>query len=38
MMANSDHQPVQSPARRLAGRVAKAFSGSAAAKENWEEF
>lgn len=38
MVANSGHQPVQSPVRRLAGKVAKAFSGNAAQKESWEEF
>ena len=38
MVSNSDHRPVQSPARRLAGKVAAAFSGNAAVKENWEEF
>ena len=38
MLSNSDHRPVQSPARRLARKVAAAFSGNAAVKENWEEF
>jgi methyl-accepting chemotaxis protein len=38
MVVNSDHQPMQSPVRRLAGKVAKAFSGNAAQKESWEEF
>ena len=37
MAANIGHRPVQSPVRRLAGKVAHAFSG-AAAKESWEEF
>jgi len=33
------HQPVTSPARRAIGRVARAFSGNAAAAEqSWEEF
>jgi len=38
VVASSNHQPVQSPVRRLAGKVAKAFSGNAAIKESWEEF
>jgi methyl-accepting chemotaxis protein len=38
MAANAGHHPVQSPVRRLAGKVAKAFSGNAAVKESWEEF
>ncbi len=36
--ANGGHRAVQSPVRRLAGKVAQAFSGNAAVKENWEEF
>lgn len=34
------HRPVPSPARRMAGQVARAFSGNggAAAKASWEEF
>nr|AFX65715.1 Hypothetical protein [Agrobacterium radiobacter] len=32
------NRPVASPARRLAGAVAKAFSGNAAVKQTWEEF
>ena len=38
MVANSGHRPVQSPVRRLAGKVVKAFSGNVAVKESWEEF
>lgn len=38
MAANAGHRPVQSPVRRLAGQVAKAFSGNNAVKESWEEF
>ncbi len=38
MAAGPDHRPLQSPVRKLAGRVAKAFSGNAAAKETWEDF
>jgi methyl-accepting chemotaxis protein len=39
MAANADHRPVPSPVRRLAGKVAQAFSSNAAAvKESWEEF
>ena len=38
MAAGSSHRAVPSPARRLAGKVAKAFSGNAAVKESWEEF
>jgi len=34
----ASHLPVQSPVRRLTGKVAKAFSGNAAAKETWENF
>jgi methyl-accepting chemotaxis protein len=36
--AGPAHRPVQSPVRRLAGQVAKAFSGNAAVKESWEDF
>lgn len=36
--ARSAHRAVASPVRRLASQVAKAFSGSAAVKESWEEF
>ncbi|PYE43086.1 methyl-accepting chemotaxis protein [Rhizobium sp. PP-F2F-G20b] len=36
--ANAGHRPVQSPVRRLAGKVANAFSGNAAVKDSWEEF
>lgn len=36
--AGPAHHPVESPVRRLAGRVAKAFSGNAVVKETWKEF
>ena len=36
--ADAGHRPVASPAKRLAGKVAKAFSGNAATKDSWEEF
>ena len=37
--AGHHHRPVASPARRMAGQVIRAFSGSAAAaQDNWEEF
>ncbi|MBP1856619.1 methyl-accepting chemotaxis protein [Rhizobium herbae] len=38
MAAGRNHRPVASPARRMAGQVAQAFSGNAAVKESWEEF
>ncbi|WP_312807408.1 methyl-accepting chemotaxis protein [Agrobacterium cavarae] len=38
MAASPTHQPVASPAKRLVGKVAKAFSGNAAAKQTWEDF
>jgi methyl-accepting chemotaxis protein len=40
MAATPSHQPVASPVRKMANKVAKAFSGNtaAAAKDNWEEF
>ncbi|NTB87576.1 methyl-accepting chemotaxis protein [Agrobacterium tumefaciens] len=38
MAAGPAHKPVASPVRKLAGKVAKAFSGNAAVKESWEEF
>ena len=38
MAAGKNHRPVASPARRMAGQVAQAFSGNAAIKESWEEF
>ena len=38
MAATSGHRPVASPARRMAGQVAKAFAGNAAPSESWEEF
>ncbi|OJF89773.1 methyl-accepting chemotaxis protein [Pararhizobium antarcticum] len=37
-VADAGHRPVASPAKRLAGKVASAFSGNAAVKESWEEF
>lgn len=38
MSANAAHRPLQSPVRKLATRVTRAFSGNAAAKEVWEDF
>ncbi|MGL4094328.1 methyl-accepting chemotaxis protein [Agrobacterium cavarae] len=39
MAASTAHAPVVSPVRKLAGRVAKAFSGNTAAKPAaWEDF
>lgn len=38
MAAGAGHRPVQSPVKRLAGKVAKAFSGNTALKETWEDF
>ncbi|MBO9112444.1 MULTISPECIES: methyl-accepting chemotaxis protein [Rhizobium/Agrobacterium group] len=38
MAASSTHRQVDSPVRHLAGKVAKAFSGNAAAKHTWEDF
>ncbi|MGA1804976.1 methyl-accepting chemotaxis protein [Rhizobium sp. HT1-10] len=38
MAAGPIHRPVASPVKRLAGKVARAFSGNAAVKESWEEF
>ena len=38
MAAGSTHRPVASPARKMAGKVTRAFSGNAAVKESWEEF
>ncbi|OCJ64490.1 hypothetical protein A6U97_28170 [Agrobacterium tumefaciens] len=38
MAAGPAHKPIVSPVRALAGKVAKAFSGTAAIKESWEEF
>ncbi|PYE43479.1 methyl-accepting chemotaxis protein [Rhizobium sp. PP-F2F-G20b] len=38
MAVSPAHRPVASPAKRLAGKVAKAFSGNAAIKETWEDF
>ncbi len=37
-VADTHHRPVASPAKRLANKVASAFSGNAAVKESWEEF
>ncbi len=37
-VAGPAHRPVQSPVRRMAGQVARAFSGNAAVKESWENF
>ncbi|KQO83514.1 methyl-accepting chemotaxis protein [Rhizobium sp. Leaf262] len=36
--ATKAHHPVQSPAKQLAGKVAKAFSGNTALKDGWDEF
>ncbi|SES26760.1 methyl-accepting chemotaxis protein [Rhizobium sp. NFR03] len=38
MAAGASHRPVASPAKRLAGKVAQAFSGNAATKQTWEDF
>lgn len=38
MVAGASHASTPSPARRMAGQVAKAFSGNHAVKESWEEF
>ncbi|PYE92292.1 methyl-accepting chemotaxis protein [Rhizobium sp. PP-F2F-G38] len=38
MAAGSMHRPVASPARKITGKVARAFSGKAAVKEDWEDF
>lgn len=38
MAVNTAHRPVQSPAKKLAAKVAGAFSGNATVKESWEEF
>ena len=39
-VARAEARPVESPARRMMGNVARAFGGgsAAAAQENWEEF
>ncbi len=37
-VADSKHHPVASPVKRLAGKVASAFSGNAAVQDSWEEF
>jgi methyl-accepting chemotaxis protein len=38
--AQRDHRPIESPARKMAANVARAFGGTsaAAAKDSWEEF
>jgi len=38
MSAGTSPHRVQSPVTRLAGKVARAFSGNAAIKESWEEY
>ncbi|NHT77699.1 HAMP domain-containing protein [Rhizobiaceae bacterium CRRU44] len=38
MAAGSAHPHVASPARKIAGKVTRSFSGNAAVKESWEEF
>ncbi|MFK4259496.1 methyl-accepting chemotaxis protein [Agrobacterium tumefaciens] len=38
MASSSTHGSVVSPARKMAGKIAKAFSGNAAVKETWEDF
>ena len=38
MAAGPAHRPVASPVRRLAGKVAHAFSRQADTKDSWEEF
>ncbi len=38
MAASPAHRSTIIPARKLAGKVAKALSGNAAVKESWEEF
>ena len=40
LVRNEAHRPVASPARRVIGRVARAFGGgnAAAAEQSWEEF
>ena len=38
MSSTSSHSMVSAPARKLAGKPAKAFSGNAAVNESWEEF
>lgn len=37
-VATADHRPVASPATKLVGKVARAFSGNVAIKDSWEEF
>ena len=38
MAASASHRPVPSPVHRNVAKVARAVSGSAAAKQGWEEF
>ncbi|KQR75897.1 methyl-accepting chemotaxis protein [Rhizobium sp. Leaf341] len=38
MAAGAAHRPVASPVRKLAAKVATAFSGNAAVSEAWEDF
>ncbi|KIQ05573.1 chemotaxis protein [Agrobacterium tumefaciens] len=38
MAAGPAHRPPQSPVRKLASKVSRAFSGNAAFKETWEDF
>ncbi|MFK4259906.1 methyl-accepting chemotaxis protein [Agrobacterium tumefaciens] len=38
MAAGARHRPVASPVVKLAGTIAKAFSGNTAVKETWEDF
>lgn len=38
MAAGPAHRPAHSPVRKLAGKVARAFSGNAAVKDTWEDF
>jgi methyl-accepting chemotaxis protein len=37
MLAGTTHRPTESPVKRMAGKLAKAFSGNAAVKD-WEDF
>jgi methyl-accepting chemotaxis protein len=36
--SNRDHKPAVSPVRKMAGKLAMAFGGTAAAANTWEEF
>jgi methyl-accepting chemotaxis protein len=38
MAVGAGHRPVQSPVRKLVGKVSRAFSGNTSVKENWEDF